>query len=127
MNIIKKIKDWFSPPQPKEEYYYIDFRKLRQRELEQEFNSLNSGMDLRFASNTIPYLWNFHIEKCVNYNEIEIAITHLNWWNRCCEIAAMEFGYKFDLTPLWSKIKDSKQYKQMMLEQKMERMMEDFK
>lgn len=125
MNIIKKIKDWISPPQPKEEFY-IDFRKLRQRELEQDFNSLNTGMDLRFASRTIPYLWSFHIEKCVQYNEIEIAMTHLNWWNRYCEIAAMELGYKFDLTPLWSKIKDSKQYKQMMIEKKMERMKEDF-
>lgn len=66
------------------------------------------------------------IEKCVNYNEIKIAIYHMNWWNRCCELASMEYGYKFDLTPLWRKIKDSQQYKQMMLEQKMERMKEDF-
>lgn len=59
MNIIKRLKNWFKKEEPKEEYY-IDFRKLRQRELEQEFNSLNNVMDLRFASGMIPYLWSFH-------------------------------------------------------------------
>lgn len=126
MNIIKRIKEWISPTQQYHDEIYIDFRKLRQRELEQEFNSLNSGLDFRFTSNTIPYLWNFHIEKCVQYNEIEIALSHLNWWNRCCEMAAMEFGYKLDLTPIWKTIKNSKQYKQIMIEKKIERMKADF-
>lgn len=126
MNIIKKIKDWISPQKQCYDEIYIDYRRLRQRELEQDFNSLNTGMDLRFASNAIPYLWKFHIEKCIEYNEIEIAISHFNWWKQYCELASMNLGYKFDLTPLWSTIKDSQQYKQIMIEQKLERLKEDF-
>ncbi len=43
-----------------------------------------------------------------------------------CQFAFTAYGIDCDLTPLWNKIKNSKQYKQMMIEKKMERMKEDF-
>lgn len=125
MNIIKKIKNWFSPPQPKEEYY-IDFRKLRQRELEQDFNMINHDVDLRYVFERIPYRWVYHIDKCVQYDEIEIATQHLLYWSKMCQFALMTYGIDCDLTPLWKKIKNSKRYKELMMEEKLQRMKADF-
>ena len=125
MNIIKKIKDWFSPPPPKEEYY-IDFRKLRQRELEQDFHMINNYVDLRYVFERIPYRWAFHIDKCVQYDEIEIATAHLLYWSKMCQFAMTAYGITCDIKPLWDKIKNSKRYKQMMMEKKLERMKADF-
>ena len=124
MNIIKRIKEWISPPQPKEEHYYIDFRALRQRELEQDFNMINSNF-LRVIKK-IPYRWVLHIEKCLDYNELDFAITHLRFWERCCHWSFLDSGYKCDLEPLWEMIKESKPYKQRMLKEKLERMKKDF-
>ena len=125
MNIIKRIKDWISPPKPKEEYY-IDFRKLRQRELEMDFNMINNYVDLRYVFERIPYRWQLHIDKCVLYDEIELATSHLLYWSKMCLFASNAYGINCDLKPLWDEIKNSKRYKQMMIEKKMERMMEDF-
>ena len=125
MNIIKRIKNWFSPPQPKEEYY-IDFRKLRQQELEMDFNMINNYVDLRYVFERIPYRWELHIDKCVQYDEIEIATSHLLYWSKMCQFALMTYGINCDLTPLWKKIKNSKRYKELMIEEKLERMKADF-
>lgn len=126
MNIIKRIKNWFSPPQPKEEHYYIDFRALRQRELEQDFNMINTYVDLRYVWERIPYRWELHIDKCVQYDEIEIATSHLLYWSKMCQFALTAYGITCDIKPLWDKIKNSKRYKQMMIEHKLERMKADF-
>ena len=123
MNIIKKIKEWFSPAK-QDEGFYIDFRKLRQKELDKDFNMINH--DIHLIIKEPPFRWVLHIEKCLEYNELDFAITHLRYWERCCHWANLDYGWKCDLTPLWNKIKDSKQYKQMMMEKKMKRMMEDF-
>ena len=126
MSILNKIKNWFKKEEPKEEHYYIDFRKLRQRELEQEFNMINNFVDLRYVFERIPYRWVFHIDKCVQYDEIEIATSHLLYWSKMCQFALMTYGIDCDLTPLWNKIKNSKRYKELMLEEKLERMKKDF-
>ncbi len=74
MNIIKRIKEWISPTQKHNNEIYIDFRKLRQRELEQEFNMINNYVDLRYVFERIPYRWEDHIDKCVQYDEILLLI-----------------------------------------------------
>jgi hypothetical protein len=38
----------------------------------------------------------------------------------------MTYGIDCDLTPLWKKIKNSKRYKELMMEEKLQRMKEDF-
>lgn len=119
------IKNWFKKEEPKEEFY-IDFRQLRQNELEQDFNWINQNIDLRYLFERIPYRWLDHIDKCVQYDEIEIATAHLHYWDRCCNWAALCNGRRLDLIPLWEKIKNSKRYKELMIEEKLERMKKDF-
>ena len=123
MSIFNKLKNWFKKEEPKEEYY-IDFRKLRQRELDQDFSMINH--DDPFIIKKIPYRWVLHIEKCLDYDELDIAITHLRLWETCCHWSFIDSGYKCDLEPLWEMIKESKPYKQMKLKEKLERMKKDF-
>ena len=127
MSILNKLKNWFKKEEPKEEYY-IDFRKLRQRELEQDFNIFNSHVDFNvlFTSKRIPLSWLEHIEKCVQYEEIEIAISHLLYWSKICHFAYVTYGIDLDIKPIWDKIKTSKPYKQRLLKEKLERMEKDF-
>ena len=125
MSIFNKLKNWFKKEEPKEEYY-IDYRKLRQRELDQDFSMINHDIDLRYVFEKIPYRWVYHIDKCVNYNEIEIATAHLLYWSKMCEFAYVTYGIKCDIKPLWDKIKTSKLYKQYMIEKKMELIKKDF-
>lgn len=127
MSIIKRIKNWFKKEEPKEEpkeEYYIYYEKLRQRELDLDFSMINNSVS--FITKKIPYRCVLHIEKCIDYNELDFAITHLRFWEKCCHWSFLNSGYKCDLEPLWEMIKESKQYKQRMLKEKLERMKKDF-
>lgn len=120
------IKKWFKKEETKEEYY-IDYRKLRQRELEMDFNMINNLLDFNFLNNKrIPWRWEEHIDRCVKNEEIEIATSHLLYWSKMCYFAHVIYGIDLDIKPLWDKIKTSKRYKEYMIEKKMEQINNDF-
>lgn len=119
MSIFNKLKNWFKKEEPKEEYY-IDYRKLRQQSMDDDFCDIMSNIKLIPGQTHIPATWIYHIEKCVEYGCIETALKHMRIFSYYIQ------GTNIDLSPLVEMIENSKEYKQMKLKEKIERMKKDF-
>lgn len=128
------IKNWFKKEEPKEEYYidfiklreqsmeeyYIDFRKLREKSMEDDLCYIMSNIKLIPGQTHIPATWIYHIEKCVEYGCIETALKHMRIFFHYIP------GTNIDLSPLVEMIENSKEYKQMKLKEKLQRIKSDF-
>lgn len=113
------IKKWFKKEEPKEEYY-INFRKLRQKSMEDDFGYIMSNIKLYPGQTQLPATWLYHIEQCVKYGCIKTALNHIQFLSHFVP------GTKIDLSPLMDMVENSIEYKQMKLNEKLERMKKDF-
>lgn len=120
MNIIKKIKNWFKKKEP--DYSYIDIEWTKNYKHAYFSNLLKKEFEEHLCHYITYSSLYYHILKCIEYDEIEIAIKHLNIVKT---MFVTDTGLQ-ELEKCWDLIKGTKQYKQMIIEQKLERMKEDF-
>lgn len=121
------IKKWFKKEEEPEQYHYFDLQKglIRIEELEQfkRREYLNKEFSLLYTirGNFYNDALENHIRNCIEYNEIGTAISHLNFLCSFC------FNINNPiLERCWALVKNSKEYKQMKLNEKLERMKADF-
>lgn len=96
----------------------------RKKELEEElydlFRRAQTNTYLRPGQRNIPVLFTYYVDKCIDYGMVQMAlngIDHLNW---------MILGTNINLDELRQRVYGTKEYKEYLVQKKLEELQEDF-
>jgi hypothetical protein len=122
--IIEKIKSIFNKVSPIDE---ASIEKDIEYKEQNEFFKLGKDLDYVMSNvflipgqTNVPPLWESHIYKCISMNHVEHALSHLEYMKIYCG------GLQINFQPLEQYIRSTKEYKEYILQKKLDDIKKDF-
>ena len=107
-NLVWKVNPYFVEKELNESYWY---------------SLSNTTPEMLVSMHSVPCTWRLHINYCLNSSRVDFALKSLENYSRCLSNYGADCSI---LDELRNEVKQSEQYKKLLLKERLKRMEKDF-